>query len=152
MGAVGAMFFGRKKRHIVRLLVVEDEPLVAFDNEYALSDAGFKVVATVARADAAMAALKDGVDLVVSDVHLAEGSGLDVARAAQAAGIPVLFVSGACRAVAHGLTAGCLAKPYAPRDLVAAIHAIDATLAGDKVRRMPNGFTLFASDEREDAG
>lgn len=149
------MFFGRKKRHIVRLLVVEDEPLVAFDNEYALSDAGFEIVATVARADLAIDALKDGVDLVVSDVHLAEGSGLDVARAAQAENIPVLFVSGACPAEAHALAAGCLAKPYAPRDLVAAIHAIDATLAGNKVKRMPNGFRLFdalsPSGEREGA-
>ena len=141
------MFFARKKRQIVRLLVVEDEPLVAFDNEYALSDAGFTVVATVARADAAIAALKNGVDLVVSDVQLDEGSGLDVARAAQAAGIPVLFVSGACPVEAQALAAGCLAKPYAPRDLVAAIHAIDATLAGDKVKRLPNGFTLFPTAE-----
>lgn len=137
------MFFGRKKRHIARLLVVEDEPLVAFDNEYALSDAGFVVVATVARADAAIAALKDGVDLVVSDVQLDEGSGLDVARAAQSAGIPVLFVSGTCPVEAQALAAGCLAKPYAPRDLVAAIHAIDATLTGEKVKRLPSGFTLF---------
>ena len=137
------MFFGRKKRHIVRLLVVEDEPLVAFDNEYSLSDAGFTVVATVARADAAIAALKDGVDLVVSDVQLDEGSGLDVARAAQAAGIPVLFVSGAMPAEAQSLAAGCLAKPYAPRDLVAAIRAIDTALAGGKVGRLPGGLTLF---------
>ena len=137
------MFFGRKKRHIVRLLVVEDEPLVAFDNEYSLSDAGFTVVATVARADAAIAALKDGVDLVVSDVQLDEGSGLDVARAAQAAGIPVLFVSGAMPPEAQSLAAGCLAKPYAPRDLVAAIRAIDTTLAGGKVGRLPGGLTLF---------
>lgn len=137
------MFFGRKKRHIVRLLVVEDEPLVAFDNEYSLSDAGFTVVATVARADAAIAALKDGIDLVVSDVQLDEGSGLDVARAAQAAGIPVLFVSGAMPAEAQSLAAGCLAKPYAPRDLVAAIRAIDTTLAGGKVGRLPGGLTLF---------
>ena len=78
--------FGRKKRRIVNLLLVEDEPLVAFDNEHALTDAGFTVVATVDRVATALAALKDGlaIDLVVADVQLADGSGLDVARAAQA--------------------------------------------------------------------
>ncbi len=140
------MIFGRKKRRIARLLVVEDEPLVAFDNEHALSDAGFEVVATVPRADAAVAALDDGIDLVVSDIQLAGGSGLDVARAARAAGVPVLFVSGSCPVEAQALAAGCLAKPYAPRDLIAAIRAIEAMLAGERVRRLPSGFTLFEQD------
>lgn len=139
------MVFGRRKRQIHRLLVVEDEPLIAFDNEHALSEAGFDVVATVARADEAVAALSGGVDLVVSDIQLADGSGIDVARAAQAAGVPVLFVTSLCPAEAQALAAGCLAKPYAPRDLIAAIKAIDATLAGEKVRRLPSGLRLFPS-------
>ena len=41
------MLFGKRERHIRRILVVEDEPLVAFDNEYQLSDMGFEVVGTV---------------------------------------------------------------------------------------------------------
>lgn len=135
--------FGRKKRHITRLLLVEDEPLIAFDNEHALGDAGFTIVATVPGAAAAKASLSDNVDLVVSDVNLVDGSGVDVARAAQAAGIPVLFVTGSCPDEARALVAGCLAKPYSPRDLIAAIQAIDATLTGGKVKRMPTGFTLF---------
>ena len=138
------MVFGRRKRRITRVLVVEDEPLVAFDNEHALSDAGFQVVATVPRADAAVAALASGVDLVVSDIRLAEGSGLDVARAAQAAGVPVLFVSGSCPAEAESLAAGVLTKPYAPRELVAAIEVIDAMLAGARARKAPAGLRLFA--------
>ena len=139
------MLFGRKQRLIVRLLVVEDAPLIAFDNERSLLDAGFEVVATVSRADAAIAALADGVDLVVSDVQLAEGSGLDVARAAGELDVPVLFVSGSCPPEARALAVACLAKPYAPRDLMAAIRAVEAALAGEKARRAPAGFTLFHS-------
>lgn len=139
------MIFGRKPRRIVRLLVVEDEPLIAFDNERSLLDAGFEVVATVSRADTAIAALADGVDLVVSDVQLAEGSGLDVARAAGELDVPMLFVSGSCPPEARELAVGCLAKPYSPRDLMAAIRAVEAALAGEKVRRLPAGFTLFPS-------
>ena len=139
--------FGRRKRHITRLLLVEDEPLVAFDNEHALGDAGYTIVATVPGVASAVAALSDSVELVVSDVRLADGSGVEVARAAQAAGIPVLFVTGDMPAEARALAAGCLAKPYAPRDLVAAIAAVDVHLTGGRVKRLPPGFTLFGGEE-----
>ena len=141
--------FGRKKRQIGRLLLVEDEPLVAFDNEHLLSDAGFEVVATVDRVAAAVAAIAaaldggEGVDLVLADVALADGSGLDVARAARAAGVPVLFVSGSRPADGEALAHGWLAKPYAPRDLVAAIRAVEARLEGKPTRRLPLGLQLF---------
>ena len=138
------MLFGRRRTNLARLLLVEDEPLVAFDNEHTLGDAGFTIVATVPGVKAALAVLPDSIDLVVTDVRLADGSGVDVARAAGAAGIPVLFVTGECPAEARELAAGCLAKPYQPRDLVGAIRAIDAALQGERMRRLPGGFTLFA--------
>ena len=48
------MLFGKRERLIRRILIVEDEPLVAFDNEHTLTDAGYEVVATVdSYADAA---------------------------------------------------------------------------------------------------
>lgn len=146
------MVFGRRKRRIVRLLVVEDEPLVAFDNEHALSDAGFEIVATVPGVETAIAALGDSVDLVVSDIRLEDGSGLDVARAARDAGIPVLFVSGLCPDGAEQLAAGCLSKPYQPKDLVNAITAVDAMLGGKRVRRVPAGLTLFEAQPDEQEG
>jgi DNA-binding response OmpR family regulator len=139
------MIFGRKQRRIVRLLVVEDEPLVAFDTEHLLTDDGFEVVATVDRVADAAALIGDGqvIDLVLTDVNLADGSGVEVARAANARGIPVLFVTGQCPGEAEALGAGCLAKPYMPRDLLFAIGAIEAQLDGRKPRRLPGGFRLF---------
>ncbi len=139
------MLFGRKKRLIVRLLVVEDEPLIAFDNEHILTDASYEIVATVDRVAEALAVLRSGagIDLVLVDVHLADGSGIDVARAAGEAGVPVLFVTGNCPVEATTLAAGCLAKPYQQRDLIGAIEAIDAQLAGRKPKRLPTGFRLF---------
>ncbi|MCP3733540.1 response regulator [Sphingomonas sp. RP10(2022)] len=139
------MLFGKKKRRIERLLVVEDEPLIAFDTEHVLTDASYVVVATVDRVADALAVLRSGVgiDLVLVDVSLADGSGLDVARAAGEAGVPVLFVTGNCPVEAVTLAAGCLAKPYQQRDLIGAIEAIDATLAGKPPRRLPTGLRLF---------
>ena len=83
------MLFGKRERRISRILIVEDEPLVAFDNEYMLQDAGYEVVATVdSYADAAAAIESEAIDLVLTDISLAgEGDGIDVARAAAAKGV-----------------------------------------------------------------
>ena len=51
------MLFARRKRLISRLLLVEDEPLVAFDTEHFLREAEFEIVATV---DRVADALEDG--------------------------------------------------------------------------------------------
>ncbi|WP_307089201.1 response regulator [Sphingomonas faeni] len=139
------MLFGKKKRQIVRLLVVEDEPLVAFDTEYFLTDAKFTIVATIDRVADGLSILasETEIDLVLVDVNLADGSGIDVARAAHARGVPVMFVTGSCPVEATTLAAGCMAKPYMPRDLIAAIEAIEAMLGGSEPKRVPSGFTLF---------
>ncbi len=140
------MLFGKRAPGLKRILVVEDEPLVAFDNEHLLSDAGYTVVATVDRvADAVRVILADGLDLVLADVNLpGDGDGIDVARAAKTKGIPLLFVTGTRPINAEALAIGCLAKPYSQRDLLAAIEAVDATLGGRKPKRVPAGLSLFA--------
>ena len=96
---------------------------------------------------AALAALAGDaeIDLVVADVRLADGSGVEVARAAVAKDVPVLFVTGQCPPDARALAQGCLRKPYTPRDLVAAIKAVDGQLDGKPPRRLPTGLTLFPS-------
>lgn len=141
------MLFGKKKRQITRLLVVEDEPLVAFDTEHFLSDARYDIVATVDSVADAIAVLNGGkaIDLVLVDVSLSDGSGVDVARAARARGVPVLFVTGSCPAEATELAAGCLSKPYAQRDLLAAIGAVEAGMQGKNPKRLPAGLRLFAA-------
>ena len=140
------MIFRRKKRRIEQLLVVEDEPLVAFDTEHFLRDSGFEIVATldkVADAVSVIASTPD-IDLVLADINLADGSGIEVAQAAHAKGIPVLFVTGQCPNEARALAAGCLSKPYPQRDLLAAIDAIEAVIEGQQPKRLPPSFSLFA--------
>jgi DNA-binding response OmpR family regulator len=139
------MIFGRRKRSIVRLLVVEDEPLVAFDVEHMLTDQKFEIVATVDRVSDALAIISTGeeIHLVLVDVMLADGSGVDVARAANAQDIPVMFVTGNFPAEAEAVATGCLAKPYTERDLIGAINAIEAFREGRRQARLPSGFRLF---------
>ncbi|MBB3910355.1 response regulator [Sphingomonas desiccabilis] len=140
------MLFGKKKRRIQRILVVEDEPLVAFDAEHLLADSGFEIVATTDLVSEGLSVVNSDapIDLVLVDVSLSDGSGIDVARAARQRGIPVIFVTGACPDGAREFALGCLAKPYPQRDLLAAIEALETLLDGKSPRKLPNSFSLFA--------
>jgi two-component system, response regulator PdtaR len=136
--------FARNERTIKRIVIVEDEPLIAFDNEHFLREAGYEVPATVDTVPEAIAAIVDGVDLVLADVNLsAGGNGRDVARIAHERGVPLVFVTGACPDDARKFAVGLLSKPYSQRDLLLAIDTVDAKLGGRKPKRVPKGFTLF---------
>lgn len=140
------MLFGKRKRSIERLLVVEDEPLVAFDTEHFLTSEGFEIAATVDSVADALRVIGDEeqeIDLVLVDVALSDGSGVDVAKAAHARGIQILFVTGNCPGEARAIAAGCLSKPYPQRDLLAAIDAIEAVTEGKTPKRLPGSFSLF---------
>lgn len=142
------MLFGRKERAIHRILVVEDEPLVAFDNEHLLLDAGYEVAATVDTVEEARRVMEEEeeVDLVLLDIGLTDGSGIDVARLAQAKGINVLFVTGSCPSEHRALAVGCLSKPYSDRVLKSAIQAVDTLASGGKLKKVPDQLTIFARD------
>ena len=138
------MLFRKPKRIVKRILIVEDEPLMAFDNETMLVEAGYTVVATHDRvADAVATMEREKVDLILSDVRLAgQRNGIDLARLAKAKNIPVLFSTGMVPEEASELVLGCLMKPYNDRTLKAALAAVDQHLRGDKVRA-PKGLVLY---------
>ena len=138
------MLFGKRERVVNRILIVEDEPLTAFDNETMVADAGYEVVATLDRFSDAVETLdREKVDLILCDVRLTgERSGIDLARVAQKRGIPVLFSTGMPPDNASELVIGCLMKPYSDRTLKAALHAVDLHLAGKKAKP-PRGLTLY---------
>jgi two-component system, response regulator PdtaR len=144
------MLFGRRKRNIKRILIIEDEPLTAFDNECMIRDAGYEVVATHDDYEEAVAALDRGkVDLILSDVRLrGDRTGIELAEEAKARGVPVLFVTGNPPDNACDLAIGCLTKPYTERTLRKALDAVDRVIGGKTVQP-PAGLTLFAKAEGE---
>ena len=105
-----------------RVLVVEDEALVAMLVEDALLDAGFEVIGPAATVDEAMGFLDgDRPDAVVLDLNLAGETSTPVADTLAARGIPYVIATGYG---ASGLPAGhqqamVLAKPYDPSELTA---------------------------------
>jgi len=138
------MLFGKRKRIVNRILIVEDEPLTAFDNETMLADAGYEVVATLDRFRDAVEILNEKqVDLILSDVRLrGERTGIELAQVALNKGVPIMFVTGYPPDNASELAVGCLMKPYNERKLKAALKAVDEHLAGEKAKP-PKGLELY---------
>jgi PAS domain S-box-containing protein len=85
----GASLYGR------RVLLVEDEPLVALSLQEALQDAGCTVRGPVATlAEAERLAHEEGLDAAVMDVNLPGGRSLALGARLAALGVPVVYVTG----------------------------------------------------------
>ena len=138
------MLFGKRKQVVKRILIVEDEPLTAFDNENILGDAGYEIVATVDDLDEALDVLdREHVHLILSDVRLKkQQTGIQLAKHAKQRGIPTLFATGHAYPGAAEIAVGCLMKPYTERQLTKAIDCVDRHLQGEKVKT-PKGLELF---------
>ena len=144
------MLFGKRKQVVKRILIVEDEPLTAFDNENILGDAGYEIVATVDDLDEALAVLdREEVHLILSDLRLrGDRTGIELAHAAKGKGVPTLFATGHEYEGAHEIAIGCVRKPYTSRQLMKAIECIDRHLQGRKVK-VPKGVELFIAVNEE---
>ena len=125
------------------MLVVEDEPIAARAHRaYVERVAGFSVAAVAhSRVEAERALGRGGVDLVLLDLHLPDGSGLDLFRRIRAAGstVDVMVVSSARdadvvrSAVAQGAVQYVI-KPFAfgtLRDRLLAYQEFRNQVAGD---------------------
>lgn len=110
----------------LRVLIVEDEALLALDLEDILVDAGCTVVAIASRLEQALdAAAGAEFDLALLDMNLA-GERIDpVARRIHDRGIPIVFVTGyGNRTLPQGVTAPVVDKPYTASKLLPLIGAI----------------------------
>jgi len=111
------------------VLVVEDEPDLVATYERLLHRHGYRVVSTGSRA-AGLAAIRSGRPLLlITDLRLPDGDGLDVVRAARAlpTPTPVIVVTGfgASRpaAMAAGATA-FLTKPFSTETFTKLVRTI----------------------------
>ncbi|MGK7868241.1 response regulator [Falsiroseomonas sp. E2-1-a20] len=114
---------------IRKVLVVEDEALVAMLVEDALLDAGFEVLGPAATVEEALSLLdRERPDAVVLDLNLAGETSTPVADLLAARGIPYVIATGYG---ASGLPPGhqkamVLAKPYDPGELISMLGRLCA--------------------------
>jgi CheY-like chemotaxis protein len=110
----------------LRILVVEDESLVAMLIEEYLTDFGCAPTCSVSRVGKALKALKNTeVDAAVLDVNIAGESVVPIAEALEQRGVPFIFASGYGRSGVDERWAGrpVLQKPFSAKELHAALIA-----------------------------
>jgi two-component system catabolic regulation response regulator CreB len=114
----------------VRILVVEDEPVLAEAAAFALRREGLEVTVAPTLAAARQALVEAPPALVVLDVGLPDGNGFDFCRALRRTStVPVLFLTARSDEVDRivGLELGAddyLGKPFSPRELAARVKAV----------------------------
>jgi two-component system, OmpR family, response regulator len=104
------------------ILVVEDEPLVAEVVADALSNT-YRTIVVDAAAEALEQIRLGGIDLVLLDYLLPGGGSSQVLASADAAGVPVVIMSGDAERQGE-ITAGnhpFIAKPFRIEDLIGAV-------------------------------
>ena len=113
-----------------RILLVEDEPTIAEIVEFALAGEGFQVTWRTLARDAEAALTADAHDLLILDIGLPDGSGLELLkRIRRDSDMPVLILSARNAELDRvlGLELGAddyVTKPFSPRELAARVKAI----------------------------
>lgn len=131
-----------------RILIIEDEALVAMELRFVLEDLGYEVVGTAPDACTAHALVREhDIDLALVDIHLSDGpTGIDLGRdLAQDMGISVLFMT-ANPGMLRGGVAGAIGVLSKPTDEYAVQMAVSYALgrrAGRPFNPAPPALQLF---------
>lgn len=141
-------------REPMRVLIVEDEALLAMEIQVLLEDAGHEVVGWATSSEEAMTlAGRTAPDLAFIDVHLADGpTGVSVAeRIAAASGAMVVFVTANAKRLPtdYAGAAGVIAKPFTRIGLLSALRYLHQGVRTPPPKAaLPAGFTLAPAYER----
>lgn len=136
-----------------RVLLLEDEPAIADNLIYALRNEGFVVQHVGLARDALSAFAQDGADVVVLDIGVPDGNGLDVYRQLRQhnAVVPVMFLTARAAEIDRiiGLELGAddyVTKPFSPREVCARIRTI---LRRSQASAAPPNTGLWRLDEAD---
>ena len=131
-----------------RILIIEDEALVAMELRFVLEDLGHEVLGVAATAKAARDLVRENeVDLALVDIHLSDGpTGINLGRElGQDMGVSVLFMTANPGMVKEGIagTIGVLSKPTDEHAVQTAVDYALRRRQGQPVDYAPPGLQLF---------
>ncbi|HWE19236.1 MAG TPA: response regulator [Hyphomicrobiaceae bacterium] len=117
---------GGKALDNIRVLLVEDEPLVAIGVAGQLTDAGAQVIGPCSTTGRAMAALNEhDVDVAIIDYVLGDANSEGLQVALERKGIPFIVVTGYPRVlVRRDLRQRVLSKPIPPDVLASTLRSL----------------------------
>lgn len=130
-----------------RILIVEDEAVVALELRFVLEDLGHEVVGAAADAAGARAMARQGdFDLALVDIHLSDGpTGVEVGRELARSGALVLYITANPGMLGDGVSGavGVLTKPSDERAVQTAVDYVLRRRDGDPDVAPPRELRLF---------
>ncbi|HZV85697.1 MAG TPA: response regulator [Brevundimonas sp.] len=131
-----------------RILIIEDEALVALELRFVLEDLGYEIAGMAADACTARKLVQEqDVDLALVDIHLSDGpTGIDLGRElGQELGVTVLFMTANPGMLRQGVagTIGVLSKPSDERAVQTAVDYALRRRTGRPVEYAPPELQLF---------
>lgn len=132
----------------LKVLIVEDEALLAMELESLIEEAGHSVVGWAVSSDEAKAMVGTSkADIAFVDIHLSDGpTGLDVAEHIRRSGQPmVVFMTANPKRIPENFVGavGVIAKPYTMNGVMSALRYLqEGVRRPPPVSALPAGFTL----------
>jgi CheY-like chemotaxis protein len=115
----------------MRVLVVDDDPIVLASCKRVLEAEGFSVVAVSSVNQAIEEAVAQGFELIIVDIKMPERDGLQLMKRVQSwrKPTPVIAMSGypTSESIQSSLTSGAsvfLPKPFTPEELIGALQVV----------------------------
>lgn len=139
----------------MRILIVEDEALIALNLETTLRDAEYIVVGIAANFNQAQKIIDEGCpDLALVNINLKEdrGAGINVARyLLEHCGVASLFVSGQLMEARanRDVALGYVHKPYSSKTILDSVEIARQIMQGEKRNQSPAGLEIFHDDPGE---
>jgi CheY-like chemotaxis protein len=131
----------------VKILIVEDEALVAMSLRFLLEANGYDITDVTDDIEGAIASCERAVpDVALVDIRLAHGSsGYEVAAELRNRGVPCFFLTGNAPEEPRGdLALGCIEKPYTEDVLIAALRVAEQRrTGGPPVDDIPDELILY---------
>lgn len=130
----------------MRVLIVEDDMIIAGNLGPIVTDAGHDLVGLAADRDTAVALLSTiKIDLALIDLHLADGwTGVDVARAAAQNGVAAVFATANPALLPQDFAGahGVITKPYRNKEIRSALDYIAIQIRTGAILAAPPGLEL----------
>lgn len=130
----------------MKVMIVEDEMLLAMELESEVEAAGHVVVGMASSSVQIPDILRDcAPQFAFVDIHLQDGpTGIDVGRMLAEKGIPYIFVSGNIKKLPPDFAGalGAIEKPYTMNGMANALSYIDAVVRREEGRLPPASLVL----------
>ena len=138
---------GPESGEALRILVVEDEVLIALELECLLEDLGHVSVGVAsASAEAIALGQRTAPDVALVDIHLIDGpTGVEVARALSAdPRTTVVFMTANAKRIPPDFAGavGVIAKPYSERTVASALDYVARCRSGQQTGTIASGESL----------